>query len=74
MEKVAKNVEEGIKERVERIQSKKEKWEGKIQAHKVHVKHVENENHSKGVAQTKAIRAYIEEKRKKDMLERTDTL
>jgi len=48
IEKASKNFEEGIKERIERIKAKEDKWAGKIEMHKNTVRANENESHKKG--------------------------
>lgn len=48
IEKASKNFEEGIKERLERIKAKEDKWAGKIEMHKTTVREKENESHKKG--------------------------
>ena len=48
IEKVSKNFQEYIKENVERIQTKHDKWRIKIEAYKNQNKHEEMINHKKG--------------------------
>ena len=74
IEKASKNFEEGIKERVERIQIKKDKWHGKIESHKQAARHDEIESHKKGIEHLKAISAFLDEKRKKNFVQRTGTI
>jgi hypothetical protein len=68
------NHNEAIKSTVERIQHKKEKWELKIENQKQHNKHIENTNHKMGMTKTEEVRAYLTEKRKRDLLQHSESV
>lgn len=60
-----KNHDEEIKERLERLHLKKEKWETKIISHNQQVKQEENFAHKKGAEHTKAIQEFLDQAKKK---------
>ena len=66
LEKVMKNHDENIKECLERIAIKHQKWQTKIQQHLTSNKQEENQSYKKGAEHTKAIKEYLD-KRKKDI-------
>lgn len=74
LEKVMKNHDENIKDCLDRIAIKHQKWQVKINSHQSSNKHDELQSFKKGAEHTKAIKDYLDEKRKKDLLASNDTL
>lgn len=74
LEKVMKNHDENIKDCLEKIALKHQKWQVKISSHQSSNKQEELQSFKKGAEHTKAIKEYLDEKRKRDLLVGNDTM
>jgi hypothetical protein len=72
--KFAKKHDEELKERVEKIQSTKDKWTTRVETHHNHLKTEENSWFKKGKEKQLEILQYLEMKRKRDLLKHSESM
>jgi hypothetical protein len=72
--KFAKNHDEEIKNRLERLNMTKEKWTTRIDTHQNHLKTTENTWFKQGREKQMEILQYLENKRKRDLLKHSESM